>query len=129
MGSDIGLATGQAFDVKVRPVVEQRGNVTVEQWRQTARYRIWRSDGSMETADVSRPAGTIYWTTRMRYTLTNAGPKPVTVDLRQSGLSWDTRVVEESLASEKLSADEVMWRVPVPANGETVVTATFYTRY
>jgi hypothetical protein len=129
MGSDIGLATGQAFDVKVRPVVEQRGNVTVEQWRQTARYRIWRSDGSMETADLSRPVGTIYWTNKMRYTLTNAGPKPVTVDLRQSGLSWDTRVVEESLASEKLSADEVMWRVPVPANGETVVTATFYTRY
>ena len=24
MGSDIGLATGQAFDVKVRPVVEER---------------------------------------------------------------------------------------------------------
>jgi hypothetical protein len=38
-------------------------------------------------------------------------------------------VVEESLPSEKLSADEVRWRVPVPANGQTVVTADFYTRY
>ena len=47
----------------------------------------------------------------------------------QAGLSWDTRVTEESLTSEKLSADEVRWRVPVPANGETVVTATFDTRY
>ena len=45
MGSDIGLATGQAFDVKVRPVVEERTRLSSSRWR-----------------------------TRMRYTLTNAGP-------------------------------------------------------
>jgi hypothetical protein len=65
----------------------------------------------------------------MRYLVTNASPKPVTVDLRQSGLSWDTRVVQETLPSEKLSADEVRWRVPVPASSQTVVTADFYTPY
>ena len=100
MGSDIGLVTGQAFDVKVRPVVEERTRLGSSRWR-----------------------------TRMRYTLTNAGPKPITVDLVQSGLWGDTRIEAESLKSERLSADDTRWRVPVPANGETTVTATFDSRY
>ena len=129
MGSDIGLATGQAFDVKVRPIVDNRGTVTFEQWRQTARYRIWRADGQAEVVDVEQPVGRTFYQTQMRYVVSNASPKPVTVDLVQAGLSWDTRVVGESLKSEKLNADEVRWHVPVAANGETVVTATFYTRY
>ena len=99
MGSDISLATGQAFDVKVRPVVEERTNVGPSRWK-----------------------------TRMRYTLTNAGPKPVTVDLVQSGLWGDTRITQQSLKSERLNADEARWRVPVPANGEATVTATFDSR-
>jgi len=100
MGSDIGLTTGQAFDVKVRPVVEERTRVNSSRWK-----------------------------TRMRYTLTNAGPKPVTVDLVQAGLWGDTRIDAESMKSERLSADETRWRVPVPANGEATVTATFDSRY
>jgi hypothetical protein len=100
MGSDIGLTTGQAFDVKVRPVVEERTRIGGNRWR-----------------------------TRMRYTLTNAGPRPITVDLVQSGLWGDTRIVDQSLRSERLSADDARWRVPVPANGETTVTATFDSRY
>jgi len=100
MGSDIGLVTGQAFDIKVRPVVEERTRLSGDRWR-----------------------------SRMRYTLTNAGPKLVTVDLFQSGLVGDTRVVEESLKSERPNADQVRWRVLVPANGEAVVTATFDSRY
>ena len=100
MGSDIGLATGQAFDVKVRPVVEERTRLGSSRWR-----------------------------TRMRYTLTNAGPRPVTVDLVQSGLWGDTRILDQSMTSERLSADEARWRVPVPANGEATVTATFDSRY
>ena len=100
MGSDIGLATGQAFDVKVRPVVEERTRLGSSRWR-----------------------------TRMRYSLTNAGPKPVTVDLIQSGLWGDTRIDAESMKSERLSADETRWRVPVSANGEATLTATFDSRY
>ena len=100
MGSQIGLATGQAFDVKVRPVVEERTRLSSSRWK-----------------------------TRMRYTLTNATPKPITVDLFQSGLVGDTRVTEESMKSARPNADQVRWSVPVPANGEATVTATFDSRY
>jgi hypothetical protein len=55
MGSDLGLKTGEAFDVKVQPVVEGRDRVGDSRWR-----------------------------TRMRYTLTNARPQAVTVDLVQA---------------------------------------------
>jgi hypothetical protein len=100
MGSELGLTTGQAFDVKVQPVVERRERVSNGRWR-----------------------------TVMRYTLTNARPAPVTVDLFQSGLWGDTRIAEESMPSQRRSADEAWWRVPVPANGEAIVTATFDTRF
>ena len=100
MGSALGLTTGQAFDVKVRAVVERRERVNGDRWR-----------------------------TSMRYTLTNARPNPVTVDLLQSGLWGDTRIAAESMPSERRSADEALWHVPVPANGEATVTATFDTRF
>jgi hypothetical protein len=100
MGSELGLVTGQAFDVKVQPVLEQRERISSSRWR-----------------------------TRMRYTLTNARPQPVTVDLLQSGLWGDTRITQESQPSQRRSADDVLWRVQVPANGEAVVTATFDSRY
>ncbi len=103
MGSDLGLKTGEAFDVKVQPVVEKRERAGSDRWRTT-----------------------------MRYTLTNARPEPVTVDLIQSGLDSyqdDTRIVSESLKSERRSSSEAIWRVQVPANGTASVTATFDTRY
>ena len=103
MGSELSLATGEAFDVKVKPVVEERtrlGSVSSDRWR-----------------------------TRMRYTLSNAGPQPVTVDLVQSGLWGDTRITDESQKGERVDADDVRWRVVVPANGASVVTATFDTRF
>jgi hypothetical protein len=100
MGSDLGLVTGEAFDVKVQPVVERRERINSGRWQ-----------------------------TSMRYTLTNARSQPVTVDLLQAGLYGDTRIAEESLPSTRRSADEALWRVTVPANGEAVVTATFDTRF
>ena len=103
MGSELGLKTGEAFDVKIQPVVEQRERLGDGRWR-----------------------------TRMRYTLTNARPQAVTVDLIQSGLDSymdDTRIVSESLKSERRSSSEALWRVNVPANGTATVTATFDTRY
>ena len=102
MGSELGLVTGQAFDIKVQSTVEQRERVS--------------SDGSR-------------WRTSMRYRLTNASPRPVTVDLVQSGLWADTRITAESQKGERRSADETLWRVAVPANGEASVTATFDTRF
>ena len=126
MGSDISLATGEAFDVKVRPIVVSRQTITGDEWRQSERFRIRHGDGSVETGILEQAV--THWRTQMRYVLTNASPNAVTVDLHQAGLFWDTRVTQESLPSDKLSADEVVWHVPVPANGETGVTATFETR-
>ena len=100
MGSELGLTTGEAFDVKVKPTVERRERINADRWRTT-----------------------------MRYVLTNARPNAVTVDLMQSGLWGDTRITQESQPSERRSADDALWRVQVPANGEVTVTATFDTRY
>lgn len=102
MGSDLGVTTGQAFDIKVQPIVEQRTRLS--------------SDGSR-------------WRTAMRYRLTNATPKPVTVILFQDGLWGDTRITAESQKSERNSADAAIWRVQLPANGEVSVTATFDSRF
>ncbi|CAN5458402.1 DUF4139 domain-containing protein [soil metagenome] len=102
MGSTLAIKTGEAFDVKVKPVVEAR----------TRSGDRWRS--------------------AMRYTFTNARPEAVVVELVQSGLDnyWtDTRIVDESQKSERRSADEAVWQVAVPANGEATLTATFDTRY
>ena len=132
MGSDLGLVTGQAFDVKVQPTVVAREHITEDQWRTTARYRIWDSAGRTITGERESLTQDHYWQTRMRYTLTNARPQPVVVHLYQSGLDhyWhDSRIVSETVASERLSSDQVVWHVTVPANGETVVNATFQTRH
>ena len=100
MGSKLALSTGDAFDVKVQPVVETRTKVNDRRWK-----------------------------TSMRYTLTNALPKAVTVHVVQSGLWGDTKVSAESEKSTRRDADSVEWTVTVPANGKTVLTATFDSRY
>ncbi|WP_288412712.1 DUF4139 domain-containing protein [uncultured Sphingomonas sp.] len=100
-GSKIALATGDAFDVKVRAVVESRTRLNATRWQ-----------------------------TKMRYTLTNATPGAVTVELAQAGLDWsDTRIPEQSRPSERVDAGQAVWQVPVPAIGSATVTATFDTRY
>jgi hypothetical protein len=100
MGSELSLATGDAFDVKVKSVVEHRES-----------------------------QGLFRWKTSMRYTLSNALPKPVTVGLIQDGLWGDTTIVSESQKSQRLAADSAQWDVIVPANGKTDVTATFDSKY
>lgn len=103
MGSDLALVTGDAFDVKVKPVVEQRERLSARKWR-----------------------------THMRYELSNARAEPVTVDLTQAGLDFhydDTSIVSESQASRRMNSDSTRWSVAIPANGTAVVTAIFETRY
>ncbi len=100
MGSKLSIGTGDAFDVKVQPVVETRTRVNERRWKTT-----------------------------MRYTLTNALPKPVTVRVIQGGLWGDVRISAESQKSERRDADSVVWSVTVPANGKTDLTATFDSRY
>ncbi|HWG70718.1 MAG TPA: DUF4139 domain-containing protein [Steroidobacteraceae bacterium] len=100
MGSTLSLATGDAFDVKVRAVVEKRTRLSTFDWR---------SD--------------------MRYELSNARPLPVTVKLLQEGLWGDARISAESQKSTRRSAEAAEWTVNVPANGKATVTASFDTRY
>jgi len=103
MGSELGLKTGDAFDVKVKATVVSRERRTPT---------IWRS--------------------AMSYLITNARSQPITLDLVQRGLDWywsETRILSESQKSERLDSDGTRWRVTVPANGETTITATFETRY
>lgn len=102
-GSDLVIRTGDAFDVKVQPAVIERTRLSPDRWR-----------------------------TAMRYTLTNAKDRPVTVELVQDGVPWwwtDTRITTESLKSERRDASTSVWQVQVPANGTTTVTATFETRF
>lgn len=100
MGSAMSLRTGDAFDVKVQPTVVSRTR---------------KSDSR--------------WVTKMKYTVTNARPAPVTVLLAQDGLYGDVRISDESLKGERISADRVEWQVPVPANGKVDLTVTFDSRY
>jgi hypothetical protein len=100
MGSELSMATGDAFDVKVKTTNEKRERLTSRRWM-----------------------------TSMSYLVSNARPEAVTVDLVQDGLWGDARVAAESLKSRRLNANALVWSVPVPANGRVTVTATFDTRY
>lgn len=100
MGSSLAIRTGEAFDVKVKVVVEERTKLSNRRWR-----------------------------TKMRYTVTNARNGPVTVDLAQSGLWGDVRLDDQSITGDRVSADRIEWKVPVPANSSTDLTATFDTRF
>jgi len=129
-GSSLALRTGDAFDVKVQPVVVQRDTITLDEWEKYARWKVTYSDGRTTEAYAERPK--TYHRTQMRYIVTNAKPTPVTVDVVQSGLGqwwwWrDLRVGEESIPGTQESADERRWEVPVPANGKTELTVTFLT--
>ncbi len=94
------MQTGDAFDVKVHPIVKQRTRL-----------------------------GTFEWQTDMSYELTNALPRPVIVKLLQQGLVRDSRVTAESLKSVRPDAQTAEWDVTVPANGKVTLTASFDTRF
>ena len=100
MGSVLSLSTGDAFDVKVQPTVEKRTRLG---------FGHWQSD--------------------MRYVLSNAMPKPVTVSVLQSGLWGDTAIKSETQKSTRRSAEEAEWVVTVPANGSVTLTASFETQF
>lgn len=130
MGSELALRTGDAFDVKVATAVTKRERITGEEWERSYRYRITK-EGETPTV-VTVETNPVFWRTTMTYTLTNARPNPVTVDLVQGGLDhyWhDTRVVSETVEGQQRSLDERLFHVPVPANGKAVVTVTYETRY
>ena len=63
----------------------------------------------------------------MKYLVRNARDEAVTVNVRQSGLWRDGKVIEESLKSTSVDAYTLQWPVPVPANGQTTLTFTVET--
>ncbi|MBN9465365.1 DUF4139 domain-containing protein [Brevundimonas sp.] len=102
-GSEIVVTTGEAFDVTVQPRVVSAERVS-GRWRDYFRTRYV-----------------------MEYTLRNARPQPVTVEVRQRGLGRDTEVADQSIEGQMRDARTLTWSVPVPANGETKLTATITT--
>lgn len=102
-GSEIVITTGEAFDVTVQPRVVSSAAAS------KSSYYRWRTRYAME------------------YTVRNARSQPVTVEVRQRGLGRDTELSEQTIDGDLRDAQTVVWRVPVPANGETKLTATITT--
>lgn len=132
MGSALTLVTGDAFDVFVQAEVVSRERITSDQWEQSGRYRAIADAGSTTTGTSERPVE--FWRTTMRYTLTNAKPAPVEVELTQAGLdrgwwSRDFRVTSEDVPGEQINVDRRKYLVSVPANGKREVRVTYETRY
>jgi hypothetical protein len=92
-GSDLSLRTGEAFDVTVKPTLDARTPVDKKRWRYA-----------------------------MSYVVANAKAEAVTVQLHQYASPSDLKVLTESLKSRRVSASELVWDVPVPAQGETKLT-------
>lgn len=98
-GSDIVVTTGAAFDVTVQPRVIQEETVPRRRGQSSlTRYQ-------------------------MEYTLRNARPQPVVVEVRQVELGRTIELSDESIPGEK-RGQTVAWLVSVPAHGETKLTAT-----
>jgi hypothetical protein len=129
-GSSLALRIGDAFDVKVQPVMEKHEAIASDEWERFARWKVTYPNGTVSQGYSEVPK--TYYRTQMRYIVTNARPVPVTVDVIQAGLAqwwwWrELRVPQESLPGVQDTADERRWEVPVPANGKTELTVTFLT--
>jgi hypothetical protein len=92
-GSELTVKTGEAFDVTIQPTLVAEDKVS----KTRSRYS-------------------------MSYLVRNARAQPVTVEIRQSGLWRDGKVLNESLKSRRVDAYTLSWDVPTPANGETTLT-------
>jgi hypothetical protein len=98
-GSEVAVKIGEAFDVTAQGTVVSS---ELTSSRKKTRYE-------------------------MLYVFRNAKAVPVTVEFRQGGLWRDADVKKESLKSRRIDASTLGWSVPVPANGETVLTFTVVT--
>ena len=97
-GSDLTLQLGESYDVTIKPTLV-----------------------SSQSAGLRRTRYSVIYEVR------NAKATPVTLDLRQGGLGKDTRILSESIPGHSLDARTRGWSVPVPAGGETTLTAELET--
>ncbi|WP_292053250.1 MULTISPECIES: DUF4139 domain-containing protein [unclassified Brevundimonas] len=102
-GSDLVISTGKAFDVTVQPRLVSSERVS------TRRADRWRTRYAME------------------YRVRNATGEAKTVEVRQRVYGRDTELTAQSIEGELADAYTAVWKVQVPANGETVLTATITT--
>jgi len=103
-GRDLRVQSGDAFDITAERV---QTDYTQEQLAPPKR-------GMAQRQRI---------TASYKVTISNAKPVPVTVDVREARFGlW--RVTESSVPAEKLSATEVRFRIPVPANGDATLTYT-----
>ena len=103
-GRDLRVQSGDAFDVTAERVQTDynQEQLPPQQRGMPARQRV---------------------TAAYRVTLTNAKSEPVNVDVRESHFgSW--KIVESSVAAEKLSSTESRFRLSVPAGGSATLTYT-----
>jgi hypothetical protein len=132
MGSELTLNTGDAFDIYAQAEVESRQTITGAEWEKSVRWRVIKDGQVVSQGEAERPK-TFYRTT-MRYTVTNAKPTPVDVELVQGGLDYgwwgnDFRVTSEDVPGEQLNLGNRKYVISVPANGKRVVRVTYETRY
>jgi hypothetical protein len=108
-GRDVRMQSGDAFDV------------TAERVQTSYRDSLWQQPRQPQPRGGSYARRIL--TVAYRVTITNAKPEAVTVDVRESRYGgW--KVTESSVPPEQLSAHEIRFRVPVPANGEAALTYT-----
>lgn len=103
-GTDLRVLAGNAFDVTAERVQTEYDAEQVPPPRR----------GMPSTQRI---------TASYRVTLTNAKPEAITVDVRETHVG-EWRVTASSVRHEKLSASEVRFRVPVPANASVNLTYT-----
>lgn len=97
-GSDVAVKIGEAFDVTIQPTLVAQEKVN-----------LFRSRYTME------------------YLVRNAKAENISVEVRQSGLWRDGKVIKESQKSRSVDAYTLAWDLPVSANGETKLTFTVET--
>ena len=93
-GALVDLNVGQAFDVTVKPT--QVSYETLGRSQRSQTYEVVQS-----------------------YALKNAKDEAVTIEIHQGNLYGEWTVLEESSAHEKVNARKAVWKVNVPAKGET----------
>ena len=132
MGSELELAVGRAFDVKVQAVRVSRDRLTENAWTTSTTATIVRVGQPNVSYTIAQLQQRPFWRTVMRYTFTNARSEPVTVDLTQNGLDWwyeATRIVSEPEVGVTDQQGRRRWAVIVPANGTRDFDVTYETRY
>lgn len=103
-GRDLRLQSGDAFDITAERVQTDYNQEQLPPAKRglPARQRI---------------------TAAYRVTIANAKSQAVTVDVRESHFG-DWKIVDSSVAAEKLSSTESRFRLQVPAQGEVTLTYT-----